>query len=836
MVENDEDYNSGDKVPTVAKRICLGFQSQDRHVRKQCYKHLHNLLKNKELTNEDLKNVYCETHMYFINGLRDKTETVREEAIKFVTYLVAERLPLNDFYLTYIVPVILERIGTVELVEESEEIRLQMLQLLEIIIKRYTNTPQLKPFLNDAVLILSEIVKDKYPAIKELACKTVVELAKALPRDFHMQAESLLQPVLTCFSHQRYKVRVEAIKAVGEIIMHSSYNGIDQVVVPMAEKLFDQIPIVRQTVAQEAARWLLQQRDRYSFFHKMLPLLLTGLNDEVESTRIEAHKLWEMVGLQYQQENEKDLKDKMDYLYEVPDYYPKHLNRPNLGCRVLVQRNVSKIAGGLVNELTSWQEDIRVRCSQLLCSLVLHAEEDITFSLQTLLPPMYSAARDDDERVVANIIQASQIVGLFVDVKTWSKLVLPVIEDGPHYGHLIVLTGLIGGARTETICSLVSKICQILAEDHICCSRKKQYQLELLRCIKILMQKYTSSPEDNAGYNFFKIITTLISLKDPENVDINLQLYEDLATLLDLANKADLFCRYMNPLLLHINKSLKCWTAITDNACIFLTLISESNDAFATNQEILGDMLHEVLDSESDAELRLKVFYTLATLFDHKRDIFRNSDGFFENLIGDVFVPSLVWHAGFTAESIRTMAATCLKYLLMPADSVKLFSSRQGIRSLMDKLIPLLLSLVEDASYRSRQVAIECLTLLKEISAKEDLWLNDDLLRIYPEVLKRLDDPTEKVRTCALQNLPRLFNDPPQEFLLPNFKAHRELIIDTLLTHFDDDEEMVQALVFVLKVVGHMSKSELIKKIEVHRPLLRNQKGCKDIIEFVETL
>lgn len=63
------------------------------------------------------------------------------------------------------------------------------------------------------------------------------------------------------------------------------------------------------------------------------------------------------------------------------------------------------------------------------------------------------------------------------------------------------------------------------------------------------------------------------------------------------------------------------------------------------------------------------------------------------------------------------------------------------------------------------------------------------------EVLKRLDDPTEKVRLCALENLPELFENVPGEFLQPNFKAHRELIIDTLMIHFDDDDEVVQELV-----------------------------------------
>lgn len=219
------DNNSTERV-AHAKKICLGLQSQDRKVRKQNYVELQKYLSGQEqFDDQDLRNIFSETHMYFLNGLRDKSEAVREQAIKFITYLIIERLPLNDFYLTYIFPVIVERIGSVELIEDSEEIRLQMLQLLNDIIIKYSNTPQLKPFLNDSIIILCETVKDKYPSIKELSCQTIIHLSKALPRDFHMQAETLLKPVLSCFTHQRYKVRVEAIRAVGEIIMHSSYKG-----------------------------------------------------------------------------------------------------------------------------------------------------------------------------------------------------------------------------------------------------------------------------------------------------------------------------------------------------------------------------------------------------------------------------------------------------------------------------------------------------------------------------------------------------------------------------------------------------------------------------------
>lgn len=156
------------------------------------------------------------------------------------------------------------------------------------------------------------------------------------------------------------------------------------------------------------------------------------------------------------------------------------------------------------------------------------------------------------------------------------------------------------------------------------------------------------------------------------------------------------------------------------------------------------------------------------------------------------------------------------------------------MRTLFDQLLPLLLSLIEDASYRSRQLAVECIVLLKEHCRKLDVFTLEDLIKIYPELLKRLDDPTEKVRLTTLISLNRLFTDVPNEFCGATFRAHHELIIDTLMTHFDDDDDIIQNHVLdILKVFVKINQEEVLKKIEIHRPLLRNNKGCNEIVDFI---
>lgn len=61
--------------------------------------------------------------------------------------------------------------------------------------------------------------------------------------------------------------------------------------------------------------------------------------------------------------------------------------------------------------------------------------------------------------------------------------------------------------------------------------------------------------------------------------------------------------------------------------------------------------------------------------------------------------------------------------------------------------------------------------------------------------MKRLDDPTDKVREGAARVLAGMFEDCPEDFKATNYKAHHDLIIDTLLLHFDDDEEKIQSLI-----------------------------------------
>lgn len=66
-------------------------------------------------------------------------------------------------------------------------------------------------------------------------------------------------------------------------------------------------------------------------------------------------------------------------------------------------RNLGRLVPAITHDLTDWLVPTRVRTSQLLSVLLLHAEDHITQHLQPLLAMLYRACTDSERDVVNNV-------------------------------------------------------------------------------------------------------------------------------------------------------------------------------------------------------------------------------------------------------------------------------------------------------------------------------------------------------------------------------------------------------------------------------------------------
>ena len=83
--------------------------------------------------------------------------------------------------------------------------------------------------------------------------------------------------------------------------------------------------------------------------------------------------------------------------------------RPNLGCRVLVNRHASKFLPGLLRDICDWVVDTRVKSAQLLKTLVLNLEDYTTQHIETLLTGLYRASMDEEPLVVQDVSCVSPV-------------------------------------------------------------------------------------------------------------------------------------------------------------------------------------------------------------------------------------------------------------------------------------------------------------------------------------------------------------------------------------------------------------------------------------------
>ncbi len=142
----------------------------------------------------------------------DTVEKCRELSITLLLSALEGCSEPNEF-LSYVIPFLVQRIGQQDIIEQSEEMRLQLVQLLKYLIE--VSNKNIGVYVDDCVKILQRTIVDPYPEVKKESCNCASILAKTVPEHFHMQSESLIKPLLQTLSHQHSRVRVTAVHAIG---------------------------------------------------------------------------------------------------------------------------------------------------------------------------------------------------------------------------------------------------------------------------------------------------------------------------------------------------------------------------------------------------------------------------------------------------------------------------------------------------------------------------------------------------------------------------------------------------------------------------------------------
>ncbi|ESO87153.1 hypothetical protein LOTGIDRAFT_210534 [Lottia gigantea] len=829
-----KDENSNTVLQGIARHInCLG--EENRNTRKKALERIHKetLKRDTPLEATDLKVIFREVLPPVLKIFSDPVEKCRELSVNLISSFL-KSVPEPEDHLYYIIPVLVARLGQQDIIEPSEEQRLLLIELLKQMVE--CSGKKMAVYLDDCVTILQRTVIDPYPEVKKESCKCAAFLARSIPEHFHMLSEALIKPLLIAIAHQHSKVRTIVVESIGDVVQYGNGKTVEPVISHLAQRLFDQAPAVRKSVIKVIGTWLLNLPDRYSFFHRLVPLLLTGITDEQPEIAELADSYWHDVGIKYERENEDDLKDKQDFAKEDPKHYPPNVERPNLGCRTLIMRHLSKILPGLMKDITDWVLETRIKSAALLYVLLLNAEEYITQHMEIVLSGSYRACMDEEPKVVHDVQRACELIGYFVSPEVWCKIVLNNLKSSQSYGSLMVTAAVIKGSERQSLKPFLPSICETLTLSDVCHSvqvgvENASVHVQLLSCVSSICTVMKGDIVE-IGLPLFTLCLTVLSLSQDEQIKQSAQSsLETIAISHGMSSKQDLYNKYTVEVIQQYNDNYYTWTNHTVERQIFDTLLLESGDVMGDLLPIIIPILVTNLKPDKDPEMRLKFFTLLSKLVLNSGSTLDSRDKFSEHavtVVKDMIMPNCTWRAGRTAGAIRTTAVSCLWALLQSKVLTK-----EKMEPIVEGLLTQMITTMEDDNKSTRLIACRVMTRIFGLMGGS---LNQDRLHnIYPELLKRLDDSSDEIRIMVSKTFLAYFDCFDKGYDPELYKAHLEDLFRGLLVHLDDPEPKIQdALLVVLKRAGQIHPGMLKQEIESVKHKHRSVKYCEMLLQDIQ--
>jgi len=802
-----------------------------------------------------------ELSVFFVNHLApvllkvfaDSVERIREDGIALYsstmdTASVVDQLPS---LLQAAIPVFASRIGVSPFNEDSEEIRLLLVQLLLRFLTHPSCRDVIASNMDSVVTTLSRVASDAFPAVKVEAAKAVQALCTIVPDHIRGSSSALVKCMLGNTGHQRGNVRTASVRALGRIMPlagEACTKLMAEVVLPgLTPRLLDRTSSVRKAVTAVLCEWLHELPAACLLAHTaaLLRHILSAIADQHEDVAQAALVAFHAAAvpalasamavatasagassasptdLQVAAEAADGTLDEATPAIAalqsfatvglgaddaIPGYEEIILpspfrGRPPAQARQLVCAHLSAVLPVAQEDLLDWKSDTRTCAAGAVRSALVYSEGAVTPLLEALLPVLCRATTDDAPEVVAYVNDCAALVGAFVAPAAQLQALLPQVRGelagmaGLEHraAALAVMANAVSGMDPEQFAPHISEVCAAVGDAAFSETTPEALPRALAAAVGAVAEvgaELACSPAHNQAAALQLLRAALHLRCNGQAEEAQMACDALLGTLVEMGGGASLQALVQplaGALLAGVKPSLDEWNRSHPARCELDACLRLAPLAFAEAMPALLEVFRLTLSPSRDADLRLAQLALLdatAASFSQAAagtevETFRMMSSV---IVRDMLTPNLVWQVGAVASTVRKVCMACLHTIvkggLLPPDAAA---------AVWPQLFPRLNSILSDDDETTRHIAVLVLAALLKALPKH---LDDEGVRVlYPELLKRLDDSSDKVRICACAALeampaacaPGAMRGGPTEYTL-----------DALLIHMDDTDEGMQ--------------------------------------------
>lgn len=383
----------------------------------------------------------------------------------------------------------------IKITEQSEEIRRNYVYLLRVLLlKESVDIDDYDLFMNDIVSIIKCLVMDVSHEVIKAGCELMREFALRFKKKLYFFNNILSRSLFLPLVSKQSKLKVLALEAIDALLECSPFKknyeifeGLigfrDPNIVPIKDfyeastkinyfalLVSDSKAIVRKRFVEIISTWLINKEDRFDYESIIVPYLLSGLSDSDESIAELTCLLIENVGKQQEEDNEKEMREEIQYGIDVKwasqyksidelDYPFPIRKRPSRGSRYLIKKYLRRYIKSLCKEFESIDNEIRLKCANLLMYSICYSEEVINEFLNDILLCLFKEACKDkyseyyicnnksDENEIKHmkerLISISQLIGRYVDYDSIVNVVYPSLKGEVNGGVYNIQKGVV---------------------------------------------------------------------------------------------------------------------------------------------------------------------------------------------------------------------------------------------------------------------------------------------------------------------------------------------------------------------------------------------------------
>lgn len=404
-------------------------------------------------------------------------------------------------------------------IEPSEELRLELCRTFSCLLRGLLVRDAvmiLDAYFPEMIYSLQASLKDPFPNVKVEACRILVQLLRVSNWELGAKffATGIARSVLPNCRHRNTKVVISAmdlleasvcvpdrakVKGAGTSAISDLVGFREENVLPiaafydpkysvsvntLAELASHKNPRVRLRCCKMLSSLLVLLPDRYDHQQRLLPYVLSFINDNSVDVQEAALGCIENCGSQYECEHPGDVIERrqlgvdgeatIDYDIGLPNPFT---HRPSLGARLYVRSNTGRFFLAILGELSNWREQTRKRSAELLLTLIVYCEERLTKDFQHTLNSIAkvvemertSQREHDHLKILDTICEILQLASKYVDPLAYLPLMLPRIvgdtssattnsEDGTvsertRCSYVTILVSLIKGSSLHRLLS-----------------------------------------------------------------------------------------------------------------------------------------------------------------------------------------------------------------------------------------------------------------------------------------------------------------------------------------------------------------------------------------------